>query len=355
MKQIRIALVPKVSGVGGMVSFRRKLTAALAERGIAISYDLADPAVDAILVIGGTRQIGQLWQARRRGVRIIQRLNGMNWLHRVRRTGFRHYLRAEYGNLILRLIRNRLANRLVYQSSFARKWWENAAGSAPIPVSVVYNGVDLEMFSPDARGGLPSDLVRVLMVEGNIKGGYELGLEHALSLSFQLSDRLNPAHSRVEACEVELLVVGQVDSKIKSGIERKRIDRGRDRRISLTWAGLVSSKQVAEYDRSAHLLYSADINAACPNSVLEALACGTPVVAFETGALPELLAGGGGKVVPYGGNPWQLDPPDTRSLAEAALEILENREVHSRAARAQAENLFGLDRMVDGYLEALLG
>ena len=355
MKKIRVALVPRVSGVGGMVSFRRKLSAGMAERGIEISYDVFDPGVDRILVIGGTRQLGQWWQARRRGVRIVQRLDGMNWLHRVRKTGFRHYLRAEYGNLILRLIRNRLAHRVVYQSIFARKWWENAGGKAGIPSSVVYNGVDLEVFRPDEQGGLPTDRMRVLMVEGKIMGGYELGLEHALSMALGLSDQLNHAHSRIGETGVELVVVGKVIDKTKAGIDRKLARSASDKQVSLKWAGLVPSEQVAEFDRSAHLLYSADINAACPNSVLEGMASGTPVVAFETGALPELLAGGAGKVVPYGGDPWKLDPPNTRSLAEAAFEILVNREVYSRAARARAENLFGLDRMVDGYLEAMLG
>ena len=50
-------------------------------------------------------------------------------------------------------------------------------------------------------------------------------------------------------------------------------------------------ERIPELDRSAHLLYSADLNAACPKSVIEALACGLPVVAFDTGALPELVQG----------------------------------------------------------------
>ena len=50
-----------------------------------------------------------------------------------------------------------------------------------------------------------------------------------------------------------------------------------------------------------------------PNSVIEALACGLPVVSFDTGALPELVTPGAGRVVAYGGDPWRLDP---RLLAE---------------------------------------
>jgi glycosyltransferase involved in cell wall biosynthesis len=102
------------------------------------------------------------------------------------------------------------------------------------------------------------------------------------------------------------------------------------------------------------LLYSADINAACPNSVIEALGCGLPVVAFDTGALPELVNGDAGRITPYGGNPWRLDPPDIDGLARGASEVLENLERFQRGARRRAEQAFSLENMVEGYLQALL-
>jgi glycosyltransferase involved in cell wall biosynthesis len=101
------------------------------------------------------------------------------------------------------------------------------------------------------------------------------------------------------------------------------------------------------------LLYSADINAACPNAVIEALACGTPVLAFDTGALPELVTDGSGRVVPYGSNPWELEKPDLPALAESAVEILLNQAGFRTGARQRAETLFGLDQMVNSYLIAL--
>ncbi|HEX6303542.1 MAG TPA: glycosyltransferase family 4 protein [Anaerolineales bacterium] len=355
MRQIKICLVPNVSGVGGMVSFRNKLSVGLAQRGIDAGDDLSDPVNEAVLVIGGTRQMGALWRARRRGLRIVQRLNGMNWLHRVRKTGLRHYLRAEYGNLILRLIRDYLADRVVYQSNFARCWWEKTYGEARVPSSVIYNGVDLNLFKPGRAPTLPEDRVRVLVVEGNIGGGYELGLDRALGLVLELAQRLDNAHSQYGGSRVELMVVGQVGKKLKIAIQSELLKSHPTSMIILTWVGVVNSQQVAQLDRSAHLFYSADINAACPNSVIEALACGTPVIAHDTGALPELTAAGAGKVTPYGGDPWKLDEPDMHSLGHAALEILLHRDSFSRAARDRAESLFGLDKMVDGYLDVLLG
>jgi glycosyltransferase involved in cell wall biosynthesis len=126
-------------------------------------------------------------------------------------------------------------------------------------------------------------------------------------------------------------------------------------KVPITWAGLIPPDAIPALDRSAHLLYSADLNAACPNSVIEALACGLPVVGFSTGALPELITTGSGRLVPYGGDPWKLDPPAVPALVEAGLEILQDQPRFRLAARQRAEAAFSLDQMLDRYLEVLLG
>ena len=69
----------------------------------------------------------------------------------------------------------------------------------------------------------------------------------------------------------------------------------------------------------------------------------------------ELVTGDSGRVVPYGGNPWKLDKPDVAALAQAAAEILQDQGRFRKAARLRAEEAFGLDTMVDRYLEVLLG
>jgi hypothetical protein len=61
-----------------------------------------------------------------------------------------------------------------------------------------------------------------------------------------------------------------------------------------------------------------------------------------------------GRLVPYGGDPWKLEPPDINGLAEATSHIINNQAGYRVAARKRAEEAFGLDHMVEGYLDALI-
>ena len=300
-RKSRLCLIPNVSGLGGMVSFREKLVMGLAERGIGVSYDLSDTPYDAVLVIGGTRDLAGLWRARHRGVPVVQRLDGMNWIHRKTRTGWRHYLRAEYGNFILSTIRSRLVDRIIYQSEFSHQWWERVYGKTHIPWNVVHNGVDLDRYTPSGNSNLPIDRVRLLLVEGTFGSGYEMGLEIAV----HFAERLVASYNR----KVELMVVGRVSQGLQTEWKSKS-------RVDVTFTGEVPAVRIPELDRSAHVLYASDLHPACPNAVIEALACGLPVAAFDTGALPEIITHGSGQVVPYGGDPWKLEPPDLEGLAK---------------------------------------
>jgi glycosyltransferase involved in cell wall biosynthesis len=290
------------------------------------------------LVIGGTRRLIELQRARRRGIRIVQRLNGMNWIHRRRYTGVFHFLRSEVNNAILAFIRRQIADFVVYQSSFALTWWQTVYRQVPAPGTVIYNGIDLNQFSPNGARQLPMDRYRVLMVEGHLGGGNEDGLRNAVGLTHMLNASLDRP--------VELMVVGDVPAKLRAAYEQGSPGM-------FNWAGVVKREQVAEIDRSAHVLFSADLNAACPNSVIEALACGLPVASYATGSLPELIEGDAGLVVPWGSNFWKLEPPDIPILAAAAQRILLDQPRYRAAARARAEAVFGLDRMVEKYLTVL--
>jgi glycosyltransferase involved in cell wall biosynthesis len=89
--------------------------------------------------------------------------------------------------------------------------------------------------------------------------------------------------------------------------------------------------------------------------VIEALACGLPVVGFDTGSLSEIVQGDAGRLVPYGADQWKLKPPDIPSLAKAAEEVLEEQPLFRKSARERSEVAFDVEKMVDEYLKVLLG
>ncbi len=335
-----ICILPKVEGLGGPASFRSRLIAGLKVRGVPVAQDITEPGVAAVLVIGGISRLDILLRARRKGIRIVQRLNGMNWIHRRRFTGARHFLRSEWNNLILATIRRSLADMVIYQSQFSCTWWQTVYHSVQSPSTVVYNGIDLQQFSPGGPEQRPADRYRVLLVEGRLGGGNEQGLENAVRLAQNLRDSAERP--------VELMVVGAVPSHLAAAYDQRTPGLVR-------WMGVVGRDEIVSLDRSAHVLFSADINAACPNSVIEALACGLPVVSFATGSLPELIEDDAGLVVPWGSNFWRLEPPDIPSLSAAALRVIREQDYYRPRARARAEAAFGLDTMVDRYLKALLG
>ena len=144
----RICIIPKASTTGGVTSFQAKLAQGLARRGIDVCHSLAETPYEAVLLTGGVRDLPGLLRARRRGIRLVQRLDGINWLHRRLPTGVRHFLRAEYGNRLLAFLRSRLVTHIIYQSEFVRGWWRYRFSADHVPSTVIYNGVDLGVYTP---------------------------------------------------------------------------------------------------------------------------------------------------------------------------------------------------------------
>jgi glycosyltransferase involved in cell wall biosynthesis len=204
---------------------------------------------------------------------------------------------------------------------------------------MIHNGVDLKTYTPDGAHERPEERYRLLVVEGNLGGGYEMGLENAVALV----EELYLTHK----LPMELMVVGKAaPAQVAEWNKRSQ--------VPILWVGSVAREAIPNLDRSAHLLYAADLHPACPNAVIEALACGLPVAAFDTGSLRELVPTGAGCIAPYGSDPWMVEKPDIPALAAMAVPVLTDQGPYRLAARVYAEQNFDLDVMVDKYLQVLL-
>jgi glycosyltransferase involved in cell wall biosynthesis len=106
------------------------------------------------------------------------------------------------------------------------------------------------------------------------------------------------------------------------------------------------SRMIAAYGAAADVYIHAAHADTFPNAVLEALACGTPVVATAVGGIPEQIEDGRtGFLVP---------PGDARAMAERVVWLLLNEDLLSSMARQAARVArrdFDLTRQVDAYLD----
>jgi glycosyltransferase involved in cell wall biosynthesis len=329
---MRICLTPKTGG-GGPGSFQARLEAELRRLGVETTFDTSVRPLDAVLVFGGTKNLLALVRCRRDGIRIVQRLDGINWLHRAEPHPVFYALRAEMRNIQLRWIRTRFTKRIIYQSRFARDWWERWAGKASAPAWVVHNGVPLQEFPP--RGKTRNDTL--LVVEGHLH--YDEPSRQILRAALKLLVREGPLE--------KMSILGRADGAWER--EWAKLDPHPE------VAGLQTRVEVKAKQYQAAVFLSLDLNPACPNGVIESMAAGLPVIGFDTGSLREVV-GSGGEVPAYDGNPWRLEVPrNLDAIGEAGRRVVEHWEDYSRRAREEAERNFDIRKVAQQYLEILTG
>jgi len=113
-----------------------------------------------------------------------------------------------------------------------------------------------------------------------------------------------------------------------------------------TFLGHVTGAQLHEtLGRAAVVVVPSEWYENCPMSVLEAMACGKPVVGSRIGGIPELVADGETGLLFDAGDARQLAGQLERLMADPAL----RRDMGLRA-RMRAENEFSLDRHNAGLL-----
>ena len=352
MIKIKTIGFPHKPSEGGPGSFQIRLSEILVKKGWRIVYPKDDIIPDIILVVGGTRKLLWLWKCKRRGSKIVHRLDGLNWQHKIIPSTLKHKTKATLINYLIRIIRNYLANHVVYQSKFIRECWYRFSGPTKCPESIIYNAVDLKEFYPKnqmrecenvgmrecenekmwKRGeGLKPNLV---CVEGTIQS-HPAYIKPLKYLSKYLSEKklIN-----------KTIICGKIKQNIKD--ELTTIE-------DIDLKGTVKRKQIPLLLHNA-LYLCLEVNPPCPNAVIEALASGCPVLGFDSGALKELVPENAGVIVPYGGDPWKLDEPDYKTLLKKTIEVINNYHVYSFNARKTAEKHFNLNLMVKSYTQVFL-
>jgi glycosyltransferase involved in cell wall biosynthesis len=168
---------------------------------------------------------------------------------------------------------------------------------------LLYNGIDRALFRPGDRSaardelGLPVDRRTVLYV-GNLKR--DKGVLDAVSAFSMIA----PQHSDVD---LEIIGSGPAAGDVASLIAR--LDLGGRARMR----GVVAHDSLPAWFAASDLLCLPSYAEGVPNVVIEALACGRPVVATRVGGIPEVVDAASGALVP---------PRDPTALAGALSRVL---------------------------------
>lgn len=202
----------------------------------------------------------------------------------------------------------------------------------------VYGVLDLEEFSPPSdRTALRDELklpdCPVLLYAGYLarrKGAYEL-IE---------------AFSRIRRRFPDALLVmcggGSEKTQLRSMADELGIGAG------LIMNGEVPPKQMNKWMKASDMLVLPSYTEGMPNVVMEAMACGLPVVATAVGGLPDAVGDCPGAIL--------IPPRDVSALEDAITAVLGDGETRRRmgiAARERAQEKFGVTRNARRILDYL--
>lgn len=188
---------------------------------------------------------------------------------------------------------------------------------------VIPNGVDLGRFSPSASGKRIRE---------------KFGLENTPLILYL--GRITPHKGVTTLCEVMDQVVNAVPNakllvagKDETGFFSKQIQNHRP--PYLVYAGFVPESEIVDYYSACDVYCSASLWEGFGMTFIEAMACGKPVVGFQTCAIPEVVKDGEvGRLV---------KERDVNEMADVLVELLtdpETRRTMGRAARKYVEDRY---------------
>ncbi len=203
----------------------------------------------------------------------------------------------------------------IFAESRALEHTIRSLSPAPADVRTFYKGIDVSNFADlpsreEVRNRLDlSRDRRYILFAGRLireKGVYELA-EAFAGIAGGLGD-------------VDLIMAGEETER--SGLAEFLKKKGLESRVRFT--GIIPYAEIAAYMKASDLLVLPTWAEGLPNVVMEAMACGLPVVATDVGGIPEILTDGvTGLSVP---------PREPTGLAGAIQRLLGDRRLRSLCA-----------------------
>lgn len=216
------------------------------------------------------------------------------------------------------------------------KWMQNCIqDSALFGQNKVYNipyPIDLDIFKPREKSflrklfGLPEEKKLILFGAENATQDARKGfkyLQEALGLISQYNKNMN----------IEFVVFGATQSANETKLPFKINYLGK----------YVDEISLAAIYGACDIFVAPSIQDNLPNTVMESLACGVPVVAFSIGGMPDMID--------HNINGYLSTPLSSESLAQGIIQMIEgDSESLSAKSRLKAIEMFSPERVSEKYL-----
>ncbi len=224
-------------------------------------------------------------------------------------------------------------------------WMKSLAIQSPllkdnhIPVNVIPNPIDITLFNPIEKELAKKDL------------GIDTQKKTILFVSVKVNDLrkgfsyFKRALSLLSAEQPELK--GQLQILIMGTAEEKEFS---DFPFPVSFLGHISNqKKLVTCYAAAEVLVVPSLEDNLPNTVMEAMACGTAVTAFHTGGIPDMID--------HLENGYLAAFLSEKDLKKGVLHVLANSKTLGEKARLKVVNTFSYDKVasqfIDLYQEAL--
>lgn len=221
------------------------------------------------------------------------------------------------------------ASHVFWQSDFCRRCADRFLGERRDPGEVLFNATDTDRFVPRATPREPGPFV--FLVTGKIGRSTAYRLESSIE---------GVAAARRGGLDVVLRIAGSVSADVLAEMRTKsdRLGLGN----AITFDGPYAGQDAPDIYQAADAYLMTKHNDPCPNVVIEAMACGLPVLYSASGGVPELVGPDAGVGLPVEESFEQSLAPTGAAIAEGFAVIMAGRETMAQAARKRAVENFGL-------------
>jgi glycosyltransferase involved in cell wall biosynthesis len=222
------------------------------------------------------------------------------------------------------------ADYILYQSKFCQESAWRFLGRATVQFEVLYNPVDTTFLSPAPVK--KESCGPVMIVAGSHL--YKYRVTTAVDTLRNLCKDFPSAR---------LIIAGRFrwgvsEESAEAEIRKYVSDCNVSKKVE--WVGAYNQLQAPDLLRRADILLHTTFNDACPRLVVEAMACGLPVVYSASGGVPELVGDSAGVGVPTPRDWERQHPPGLDDISEATRKIYRRYAEYSLEARKRAVERF---------------